>query len=146
MFDQERDVQGRIAQLWVYPVKSCAGIALQSSGVGATGLAWDRSPDGLDEWDRGMTALAAMAHVHLKISELGLAGAPWDYQDNRALVRQAIEIFGFDRCMFASNFPVAGLRISYVDQVSAIAHMIQDCSAAERAALFHDTAKKFYRL
>ncbi|KEH09611.1 Fe-S protein [Delftia tsuruhatensis] len=42
MFDQERDVQGRIAQLWVYPVKSCAGIALQSSGVGATGLAWDR--------------------------------------------------------------------------------------------------------
>lgn len=111
-----------------------------------TGLAWDRSPDGLDEWGRGMTALAAMAHVHLKISELGLAGAPWDYQDNRALVRQAIETFGFDRCMFASNFPVAGLRISYVDQVSAIAHMIQDCSAAERAALFHDTAKKFYRL
>lgn len=42
MFDQERDVQGRIAQLWVYPVKSCAGIALQKADVGATGLAWDR--------------------------------------------------------------------------------------------------------
>ncbi|MDE0941386.1 MAG: amidohydrolase family protein [Alphaproteobacteria bacterium] len=111
-----------------------------------TGLAWDRSAAGLAEWRRGMVALAAMEHVHLKISELGLAGAPWDYDDNRTLVREAIEIFGFDRCMFASNFPVAKLRIGYVDQVSAIAHMIKDCSKAERGALFHDTAKRFYRL
>ncbi len=111
-----------------------------------TGLAWDRNEAGLAEWRRGMEALAAMEHVHLKISELGLAGAPWDYEDNRRVVREAIEIFGFERCMFASNFPVAGLRIGYVDQVSAIAHMIKDCSDAERAALFHDTAKRFYRL
>ena len=111
-----------------------------------TGLAWDRSEEGLGEWRRGMTALAAMEHVHLKISELGLAGAPWDYADNRRLVREAIEIFGFERCMFASNFPVAGLRIGYVEQVSAIAHMIKDCSTAERGALFHDTAARFYRL
>ncbi|MBT6985418.1 MAG: amidohydrolase family protein, partial [Rhodospirillaceae bacterium] len=111
-----------------------------------TGLAWDRSAEGLAEWRRGMTALAAMEHVHLKISEMGLAGAPWDYDDNRILVREAIEIFGFNRCMFASNFPVAKLRIGYVDQVSAIAHMIRDCSSGERDALFHDTAERFYRL
>ncbi len=111
-----------------------------------TGLAWDRSENGLAEWRQGMRALAAMEHVHLKISELGLAGAPWDYEDNSRVVREAIEIFGFGRCMFASNFPVAGLRIGYVEQVGAIAHMIQDCSAAERTALFHDTAKQFYRL
>ena len=111
-----------------------------------TGLAWDRSEAGLAEWRRGMKALAAMEHVHLKISELGLAASPWDYNDNRRLVREAIEIFGFNRCMFASNFPVAGLRIGYVDQVSAIAHMIRDCSTAERDALFHDSAKRFYRL
>tara|TARA_B100002003_G_scaffold99046_1_gene92187 strand:- start:9 stop:491 length:483 start_codon:yes stop_codon:yes gene_type:complete len=111
-----------------------------------TGLAWERGEEGLAEWRRGMTALAAMEHVHLKISELGLAGAAWDYLDNRRVVREAIEIFGFTRCMFASNFPVAGLRIGYLDQVSAIAHMIQDCSMAERTALFHDTAKRFYRL
>ena len=111
-----------------------------------TGLAWDRSEEGLAEWRRGMTALAAQDHVYLKISELGLAGAAWDYDDNRRVVRQAIEIFGFDRCMFASNFPVAGLRIGYVAQVCAIAQMIADCSRAERDALFHDTAKRFYRL
>jgi len=111
-----------------------------------TGLAWDRGEAGLAEWRRGMTALAAMEHVHLKISELGLAGAAWDYFDNRRVVREAIEIFGFARCMFASNFPVAGLRIGYVAQVSAIARMIDDCSIGERTTLFHDTAKRFYRL
>ena len=111
-----------------------------------TGLPWDRSAGGLEEWRLGMTVLAEMEHVHLKVSELGLARAPWDYDDNRRVVREAIEIFGFGRCMFASNFPVAGLRISYVDQLSAIAHMIQDCSLPERNALFHDTAVRFYRL
>ncbi len=42
MFAEERDVQGHVAELWVYPVKSCAGIALQKTALKATGLAWDR--------------------------------------------------------------------------------------------------------
>jgi predicted TIM-barrel fold metal-dependent hydrolase len=93
-----------------------------------------------------MAALSDLPHVFLKISELGLASAPWDYIDNRRVVREAIEQFGYDRCMFASNFPVSGLRISYVDQAKAIAHMIHDASTCERNALFHDTAERFYRL
>jgi predicted TIM-barrel fold metal-dependent hydrolase len=111
-----------------------------------TGLPWNRSAAGLAEWRAGMAALAAHEHVFLKISELGLAGAAWDYPGNRRVVREAIELFGFERCMFASNFPVAKLRIGYVDQLKAIAHMVRDCSPSERAALFHDTALKFYRL
>ncbi len=111
-----------------------------------TGLSWDRSDEGLAEWRAGMAALAAHEHVFLKISELGLAGDPWDYISNRHVVREAIELFGFNRSMFASNFPVAGLRIGYVDQVKAIAHMVADCSTSERDALFHDTACEFYRL
>lgn len=111
-----------------------------------TGLAGDRSEEGLTQWRKGVAALAALEHVFLKISELGLASAPWDYTNNRRVVREAIELFGFERCMFGSNFPVAGLRISYVDQAKAIAHMVRDCSKAERQALFHDTARVFYRL
>lgn len=111
-----------------------------------TGLAWDRSEAGLGEWRQGMQALAQQEQVFLKISELGLAGDPWDYHDNEKLVREAIEIFGFDRCMFASNFPVSGLRIGYQDQVKAIAHMIRDASRHERDRLFRGTAATFYRL
>ncbi len=111
-----------------------------------TGLPWDRDEAGLAEWRAGMAALAAHEHVFLKVSELGLAGAAWDYPGNRRVVRDAIEFFGFSRCMFASNFPVAGLRIGYVAQLKAIAHMVRDCSNSERAMLFHDTARGFYRL
>ena len=31
----------------------------------------------------------------------------------------AIEIFGVERCMFASNFPVDGLRIGYGEMYAA---------------------------
>ena len=111
-----------------------------------TGLAWDRSEDGLAEWRKGMKALAECENVFLKISELGLAYKPWDYNENRCIVREAIALFGFKRCMFASNFPVSGLRIGYVDQAKAVAHMIKDCSETERRSLFHDSANSFYRL
>jgi predicted TIM-barrel fold metal-dependent hydrolase len=114
--------------------------------VNHTGLPWDRSEDGLAEWRLGMKALAAHEHVMLKISELGLADASWNYFDNKDIILEAIEIFGFKRCMFASNFPVSKLRIGYTDLVKAIAHMIKDCSKTERSALFHDTAERFYSL
>lgn len=36
------DVQGQIAQLWIYPVKSCAGLAVQQAALTRHGLQWDR--------------------------------------------------------------------------------------------------------
>lgn len=41
-FANAADVQGRIAQLWIYPVKSCAGVAVNAVRLDATGLAHDR--------------------------------------------------------------------------------------------------------
>jgi uncharacterized protein YcbX len=35
-------LQATIAQLWVYPIKSCAGLLCQEAALTATGLAWDR--------------------------------------------------------------------------------------------------------
>ena len=66
--------------------------------------------------------------------------------DNRRVVRTALEIFGFDRAMFASNYPVASLRIGFQDQVKAIWSMVADATQAERADLFHNTAARYYGL
>ena len=93
-----------------------------------------------------MRTIAARAQVHLKLSELGLKDAAWDYQDNRRIVLEAIEIFGVDRCMFASNFPVAGLRIDFDALFDAYKRMVADFSESEQLALFHDNARRFYRL
>lgn len=42
MTDATFDVQGQIAQLWIYPVKSCAGIAVPHAVLTRHGLQWDR--------------------------------------------------------------------------------------------------------
>jgi L-fuconolactonase len=56
-----------------------------------------------------------------------------------------IEKFGVDRCMFESNFPVEKLSNSYVVVWNAFKRITAHFSAAERAALFHDTATRIYR-
>ncbi len=57
---------------------------------------------------------------------------------------EAIEIFGIDRCMFASNFPVDGLRVSYGQMFKDYKRMTGALSPSDRCKLFHDNAARFY--
>lgn len=111
-----------------------------------TGFPWDRSDEGLERWRRDMRMIAQQPHVHLKLSELGLKDKAWDYDENRRIILEAIEIFGVERCMFASNFPVAGLRIDFDALYTAYKNIVADFSRDEQMALFHDNAKRFYRI
>lgn len=111
-----------------------------------TGFPWDRSNEGLAAWRGAMEVIARQPNMHLKISEFGLRDQPWNYDSNRAIVRDALAIFGVDRCMFATNFPVAGLRVSYDTLVRAVARMVGDLPAADRDALFWRNAARFYRI
>ncbi len=111
-----------------------------------TGFPWDRSAEGLAAWRRAMEVLAREPNVHLKVSEFGLRDQPWDYQSNRRIVRDAIAIFGIERCMFATNFPVAGLRIGYDALVTAVSRMLDGFGAQDRERFFVTNAMAFYRL
>jgi predicted TIM-barrel fold metal-dependent hydrolase len=111
-----------------------------------TGFPWDRSDEGLAAWRRAMEAVARQPNVHLKVSEFGLKDRPWDYESNRGVVRDAIAIFGIERCMFASNFPVAALRIDFDTLVRSVARMIEDLPAGDQRRFFVDNARAFYRL
>ena len=57
-----------------------------------------------------------------------------------------IEKFGPSRCMFESNFPVDRESYSYGVLWNSFKRMAQSFSTTERAALFHDTAVRVYRL
>ena len=111
-----------------------------------TGFPWDRSAEGLKAWRTAMEIIARQSNVHLKISEFGLRDQPWNYDCNRAIVRDALAIFGVERCIFATNFPVAGLRVSYDTLVRAVARMVTDLPTADRDALFWRNAARFYRI
>lgn len=111
-----------------------------------TGFPWDRSEEGLAAWRRGMEAVAGEPNVHVKVSEFGLKDSAWDYDSNRRVVREAIEIFGMERCIFASNFPVAGLRIDYDMLVRSLDRMLAGYSQRDRDRFFWKNAASFYRL
>ena len=111
-----------------------------------TGFPWDRSEQGLAAWRKAMAVLAREPNVWVKVSEFGLKDRAWDYEDNRRVVLDAIAIFGIERSMFASNFPVAGLRIGYAALVEAMGRMLADRSPEDRERFFWRNAAAFYRL
>ena len=53
-----------------------------------------------------MEIAAGQPNVALKISGLGRRGLPLTVEANAPVIRDAIAIFGVERCMFASNYPV----------------------------------------
>jgi len=111
-----------------------------------TGLPWDRSAAGLADWRCGMEALAELPNVHVRLSELGLRDRPWRLEDNLPVIRDAVAIFGWQRAMFGSNFPVAGLRISYPALVRAMAEALAHLEEPAQKAIWCDNALTFYRL
>jgi len=111
-----------------------------------TGYPWDRSTEGLRGWRKSMEQLACSPNVHVKVSELGLPNAPWTVEGNRGVVFDAISIFGIERCMFGSNFPVAGLFAPYDTILNGMFEMLKDRPRAELNAFFCGNAKRFYRI
>ena len=109
-----------------------------------TGLPVDRSPDGIAGWRRGMAALAACPNAAVKISGLGVPGQPWTVAANREIVLATIELFGVERCMFASNFPVDGLCGSFAAIFAGFREMVRDFTPGDQRRLFHDNAVRIY--
>jgi predicted TIM-barrel fold metal-dependent hydrolase len=114
--------------------------------VNHTALPGDRSPAGVSGWRSALKLVADCPNVALKVSGLGVSGQPWTVQSNRDIVLTAIEIFGVDRCMFASNFPVDGLCASFEEIFDGYLRIVQDFTYEDRRKLFHDNAVRIYEL
>jgi predicted TIM-barrel fold metal-dependent hydrolase len=96
--------------------------------------------DELAGWKDAMAQLAQCPNVAVKISGLG------NLTRKREVVAATIEHFGARRCMFASNFPVDGLRASFDEIYSGFMASTEGLSDSERRALFHDNAARIYRM
>jgi predicted TIM-barrel fold metal-dependent hydrolase len=114
--------------------------------INHAGLPADRSDDGLRAWRRALEGMAAHANVAVKISGIGVPGRPWTVPANRVVVGDAIAIFGAERCLFASNFPVDSLVADFRTIFAGYREMTADLPETEIAKLFHDNARRLYRL
>ncbi len=114
--------------------------------INHAGLPADRSEDGLADWRNALETCATLPNVALKISGIGLPGRAWTREDNGPIVRDAIGIFGADRCIFASNFPVDSLVADYRTIISGFRAITADFAVDDVQKLFHDNAARIYRI
>jgi predicted TIM-barrel fold metal-dependent hydrolase len=110
------------------------------------GMPVDRDDAGYAAWRAGMKRLAGESNVVAKISGLGMTDHKWSEASIRPFVLDAIENFGVDRIMFASNFPVDKLYSSFDALYGAFENIVASFSESDKGKLFHDNALRTYRL
>ncbi len=113
----------------------------------------------LPAWRRGIGAVAACSNVYIKLGGLGMPRMGFDWHTRKTpigsedlaasmapFIKYCIDQFGPSRCMFESNFPVDKVSFSYNVLYNAFKLLSVGYSAPERAAMFHDTAARIYRI
>lgn len=110
-------------------------------------------------WSRGIAVLSECPNILVKLGGVGSVRAGHDWHQRaikpsseelaqalKPYFERCVEKFGAARCMFESNFPVEKIANNYVALWNAFKRVTEFYSAAERAALFHDTATRVYRI
>jgi predicted TIM-barrel fold metal-dependent hydrolase len=110
------------------------------------GMLEDLTLEGRSEWRAGMVRLAACRNVVSKLSGLGTFLHHNDPTHISGVVRETVRIFGAERCLFGSNFPIEKLWTSYGTLVAAYRDAARSLSQREQQAILHDTAMKVYRI
>jgi len=118
-----------------------------------------RGAETFEAWRRTMAELAACDNVSVKFGGLGMiiCGARWHERDTppssadlasawQPYFETCVELFGPDRCMFESNFPVDKAMYSYRTLWNAFKRLTARFGDDERDALFSGTASRVYRL
>jgi predicted TIM-barrel fold metal-dependent hydrolase len=99
----------------------------------------------LIHWKAAITLLARSPNVMMKVSE------PWRYSLDDATARGIVEFcidrFGASRCLFGSNFPVAKRTGMSFDRIcDRMRDYLSTLSDERQRAVFHDNAKRLYRI
>jgi len=105
----------------------------------ATSAGWDR-------WRAGMRMLADLPNVVVKISGFGMFDRKWTTESIRPIVLETIALFGVERSMFGSNFPVDSMMAGYDRIWDSFKALTASFSESEQHRLYHDNAAKLYRI
>ena len=111
-----------------------------------TGFPWDKSPKGLSAWRNAMQVISQCPNVSLKLSELSLKDTEWTIDSNRDAILDAINIFGANRCTWASNFPVAALRVSYENELLGMLEIPNHLPKPDIDRIFKFNTAHFYKI
>ncbi len=118
-----------------------------------------KSDEVFADWRKSVTELAKCQNVTMKLGGMTMRLAAYDYMGLdvppsseqlaahwRPYIETCVDLFGADRCIAESNFPVEKMGIGFAALFNALKRLTSGCSAAEKAAIFADTARRVYRL
>ena len=110
------------------------------------GMLEDQSQAGWKAWRAAMTDLAKRKNVVTKLSAFGTFIHRNDPDFIADVVKETVSIFGADRCMFGSNFPIEKLWTSYQDLIGAFKKAAVNLTKKQKSQIFNDTAARVYRV
>jgi len=113
--------------------------------VNHSGVLLDRDPATVAAWRAALEEIAQAPNAVIKASGLCVAGAAWSTELNRDVILDMVRIFGADRVMFGSNFPVDGMFVSYAGLLETYRDSLAGLPAADQRAVFAGTAERVYR-
>ena len=118
-----------------------------------------RRAEVFEVWKADLAELAKSSNVVVKLGGLGMAICGFGFHKRetpasseelaqawRPYIETCIELFGAERCMFESNFPVDQVSCDYRTLWNALKRLAAGASADEKALLFRDVARRTYRL
>jgi predicted TIM-barrel fold metal-dependent hydrolase len=110
------------------------------------GMPEDLSPPGRAVWHAGMEALASCRNVVTKLSGLGTFLHRNDPAFIAEIVHETLRLFGADRCLFGSNFPIEKIWTDYGSLVAAYRAALAGLPEDAQADVLWNTAARVYRL
>jgi predicted TIM-barrel fold metal-dependent hydrolase len=137
-------------QVFTSQMKDAANLASEFPGVTFVlqhaGMLEDKSKEGRALWNEGMKRLADQPNVVSKFSGLGTFIQRNDPSHIADIIHETVSIFGSDRCLFGSNFPIEKLWTDYTELVAAHRAAVSAYSPKWQLAMLHDNAARVYKL
>ncbi|MGL6208507.1 MAG: amidohydrolase family protein [Paracoccaceae bacterium] len=99
-------------------------------------------------WAKDISALAALPHVHVKLSGISAYCAPGtaNLTTLQPWVDHVLSAFGPDRVLWGGDWPVVNLGPGLPDWIDLTRALVAGLTAAEQDQIFHGVAKRVYRL
>lgn len=103
---------------------------------------------GYQAWESGVREIARRDNVRVKISGIPAYGDPgsWTLEDLKPYFEHVIELFGFDRAIWGSDWPVCTLGGGLSTWVATTQALLHCCTAEEKEKLFSGNARAIWQL
>ena len=143
---------GWVFELQIFAAQMADGARLARDLPGITfvlqhaGMPEDWTHQGRQAWHEGMRRLAEASNVKTKLSAFGTFNHRVEREFIAEVVSETIGLFGADRCIWGSNFPIEKLWASYAEVLDATTAALASLSEADRGLILGGNAAKVYRL